>query len=183
MALTLGTRGRSILGPMRKSLLLLVLLALALPLAAAAGLRAGEGTLSVENARGKVTVQAKGAILGRIHVGSVVVYDLTPNDAYEPYISGDDYVKLVGETGIQYGGRNLRFRLIGGAYRIVVRGTGIDLSIVANGTALLEGDTSAPGGPGVYSTDGTDCRTNAGGGCKPLPDKAKLVKLGSGDRG
>ena len=182
MTFMLGTRGEPILRPMRKLLISLALLALALPLAATAAKKAGEGTLSVENARGKVTVQAKGAILGRISVGSVVVYDLTPNDAYEPYISGDDYVKLVGETGIQYGGRNLRFRLIGGAYRIVVKGTGIDLSVVANGMALLEGDPNAPGGAGVYSTDGTDCRTNGGAGCKPLPDKAKFVKLGSGDR-
>jgi hypothetical protein len=182
MTFMLGTRGRPILRPMRKLLIPLALVVLAVPLAATAAVGAGEGTLSVENARGKVTVQAKGAILGRISVGSVVVYDLTPNDAYEPFISGDDYVKLVGETGIQYGGRNLRFRLIGGAYRIVVKGTGIDLSVVANGMAILEGDTNAPGGAGVYSTDGTDCRTNGGAGCKPLPDKTKFVKLGSGDR-
>ena len=183
MTLTLGTRGGSILRPMRKSLILLALLALAIPFAAAASVHAGEGTLSVENARGKVTIQAKGAILGRIANGSVVVFDLTPNDGYEPYVSGDDYVKLVGETGIQYGGRNLRFRLIGGSYRIVVKGTGVDLSVVANGFAILEGDTSALSGAGVYSVDGTDCRTNAGAGCKPLPDRAKFIKLGSGDRG
>ena len=183
MTLTLGTRGVSILTSMRKSLALFTLLALALPLAGFAAARTGEGTLSVDEARGKVTVQAKGAILGRIASGSVVVYDLTPNDAFEPYVSGDDYVRLVGETGIQYGGRNLRFRMIGGSYRIVVKGAGIDLSVVANGFAILEGDTDAPGGPGVYSIDGADCRTNAGAACKPLPDKAKTVKLGSGDRG
>ena len=168
---------------MRKPLILLALLALVLPVTGTSGVEAGEGTLSVENARGKVTVQAKGAILGRIAVGSVIVYDLTPNDGHEPYVSGDDYVKLVGETGIQYGGRNVRFRLLGGSYRIVVKGTGIDLSVVANGIAVLEGDTSALGGAGVYSVDGVDCRTNGGAGCKPLPDKAKLIKLGSGDRG
>ncbi|MBA2296560.1 MAG: hypothetical protein H0W14_00805 [Actinobacteria bacterium] len=165
---------------MRKTLAILVLLAVVVPFAGSAGTRTGEGTLSVDSGRGKVTVQAKGAILGRIANGSVVVYDLTPNDAFEPYVSGDEYVKLVGETGIQYGGRNLRFRLIGGSYRVVVKGAGIDLSVVANGVAILEGDTAAPGGPGVYSIDGTDCRTNAGTACKPLPDRAKMVKLGSG---
>ena len=180
MTLTLGSRGGSILRPMRKPLVLVALLALAVPLIGSAAVRSGEGTLSVDNGRGKVTVQAKGAILGRISSGNVVVYDLTPNDAFEPYVSGDDYVKLVGETGIQYGGRNLRFRLIGGSYRIVVKGTGIDLSVVANGFAILEGDSDDPG---VYSTDGADCRTNAGGACKPMPNKAKTVKLGSGERG
>jgi len=165
---------------MRKTLAILVLLAIAVPFAGSAATRTGEGTLSVDSGRGKVTVLAKGAILGRIANGSVVVYDLTPNDAFEPYVSGDEYVKLVGEIGIQYGGRNLRFRLIGGSYRVVVKGAGIDLSVVANGVAILEGDAGAPGGPGVYSIDGTDCRTNAGAACKPLPDRAKMVKLGSG---
>jgi hypothetical protein len=179
MTLTLGTRGVSILRPMRRSLVLVALLALLVPLAGYAAVRAGEGTLSVDNGRGKVTVQAKGAILGRIASGSVVVYDLTPNDLYEPYISGDDYVRLVGETGIQYGGRNLRFRLIGGSYRVVVKGAGVDLSVVANGFAILEGDTEAPD-PGVYSIDGADCRIAAGTACKPLPDKARTVKLGTG---
>lgn len=180
MTLTLGTRGVSILRAMRKSLSLVALLAFVLPLAGYAAVRAGEGTLSVDDGRGRVTVQAKGAIIGRIAGGSVIVHDLTPNDPFEPYVSGDDYVRVIGETGIQYGGRNLRFRLIGGSYRVIVKGTGIDLSVVANGYATLEGDTDDPG---VYSIDGTDCRTNAAGACKPLPDKAKLVKLGTGDRG
>jgi hypothetical protein len=164
---------------MRKSLVLVALLALAIPVAGYAAAHAGEGTLSVDNGHGKVIVQAKGAILGRLTSGSVVVYDLTPNDAFEPYVSGDDYVRLVGETGLQYGGRNLRFRLIGGAYRIVVRGAGIDLSVVANGFAVLEGDTEDSG---VYSVDGADCRIAAGAFCKPLPDKPKSIKLGVGDR-
>lgn len=177
MTLTLGTRGASILRPMRRSLALVALLALTIPLAGYAAVRAGEGSLSVENGRGKVTVQAKGAILGKIAGGSVVIFDLTPNDAYEPYVSGDDYVRLVGETGIQYGGRNLRFRMIGGSYRVVIKGTGIDLSVVANGFAVLEGDTNEPG---VYSADGAECRGASAASCKPMPDRAKQVKLGSG---
>ena len=179
MTHTLATRGGQILRAMRKSLALVALLALAVPLAGYAAVRAGEGTLSVDNGHGRVVVQAKGAIIGRLTSGSVIVYDLTPNDAFEPYVSGDDYVRLVGETGLQYGGRNLRFRLIGGAYRIVVKGAGIDLSVVANGFAVLEGDAEDAG---VYSVDGADCRVAGGASCKPLPDKAKFVKLGTGDR-
>ena len=67
--------------------------------------------------------------------------------------------------------------MIGGSYRVVVKGTGIDLSVVANGFSTLEGDTAEPG---VYSVDGTDCRVSASATCKPLPDKSKQVKLGSG---
>jgi hypothetical protein len=180
MTHTLGTRGVSILRPMRRSLALLALLALAVPLAGYAAARAGEGTLSVDDGHGKVVVQAKGAIIGRLASGSVTVFDLTPNDAFEPFFSGDDYYRLVGETGIQVGGKNLRFRLIGGSYRVVVRGTGIDLSVVANGFAVLEGDADDPG---LYSVDGADCRSAAGAAaCKPLPERPKSVKLGTGER-
>ena len=180
MTHTLGSRDASILRPMRKSLALIVLLALAVPLVGYAAVRAGEGTLSVDDGHGKVVVQAKGAIIGRLTSGTVLVYDLTPNDVFEPFVSGDDYVRLVGETGIQYGGRNLRFRLIGGAYRVVVKGAGIDVSVVANGFAVLEGDVDEAG---VYSVDGADCRVGPNASsCKALPDKAKYVKLGTGDR-
>lgn len=179
MTLTLGTRGVSILRPMRRSLVLVALLALVVPLAGYAAVRAGEGTLSVDNGRGKVTVQAKGAILGRIASGSVVVYDLTPNDLYEPFVSGDDYVRLVGETGIQYGGVGLRFRLAGGRYRIVVNGRGIDLSVVGKGAGTIRSDGEA--GPGVYSLDGADCRKTPET-CRPLPEVTKVFQLGATER-
>ena len=146
---------------MRKPLVILVLLALSVPLAGYAATQVGDGTLSVENGRGKVVVHAKGGIIGRLDRGTVVVFDLTPDDAFEPIVFGDDEpVRLVGENGLQYGGRNLRFRLIGGTYRIIVRGGGIDLSAVGNGFAWLEGD---PIEPGLYSLDGSDCRAPRGG--------------------
>ena len=47
---------------MRKTLVLLPLLALAVPLAAAAGTHAGEGTVSVEAGRGKVAIEMVGGI-------------------------------------------------------------------------------------------------------------------------
>jgi hypothetical protein len=163
---------------MRKTLVIVVLLALAVPLAGYAAARAGEGTLSVENGRGKVVVHAKGAIIGRLDRGTVVVYDLTPDDPFQPIVFGDDApVRLIGENGLQYGGRDLRFRLIGGSYRFVVRGNGIDISAVGNGYAMLEGD---PAGAGLYALDGSDCRVPSAG-CKALPVLPTRVKLGSGD--
>ncbi len=163
---------------MRKTLVIIVLLAFAVPLAGSAATRAGEGTLSVENGRGEVVVQAKGAIIGRLDRGTVVVYDLSPDDTFEPIVFGDDApVKLVGENGVQYGGRDLRFRLIGGSYRFVVQGSGIDLSAVGKGFAWLEGETTETG---VYALDGSDCRV-ANARCKPLPDQPTRVKLGAGD--
>jgi hypothetical protein len=161
----------------RKTFILLGLLALALPVAGVAALNAGEGTLSVEDGQGKVTLQARGGIIGRLDRGSVTIYDLSPQDAYEPYVFGDDEpVRFIGESGVRYGGAGLRFRLIGGRYRIVIEGRGIDLSVVAKGTGSIVAGAAAD--PGVYSLDGDDCR-NDRASCKPLPEITKRFQLGS----
>ena len=57
------------------------------PLAGVAGVSAGEGTLSVEDGQGKVTLQARGGVIGRLDRGYVDIYDLTPDDAYDPYVA------------------------------------------------------------------------------------------------
>lgn len=180
MKLTLGTRAAPILGSMRKALLFIVALAIALPAAAAATLSgAGDGTLSVENGRGKVTVQARGGLLGRLDRGSVTIFDLTPTDPYDPVVSGDDQpVVLVGETGIRYRGSDLRFRIIGGSFRVVVQGRGIDLSVVGRGFGTLEGETIDPG---LYSLDGADCRKQPAM-CEVLPELPIRFKLDDPDR-
>ena len=163
---------------MRKTLVLMVLIALALPVAAlSAGLTvgAGDGTLTVEDGRGLVSVQARGGVIGRIERGTVTIFDLTPEDAYDPVVFGDDQpVALVGETGIRYRGAGIRYRLIGGGFRIVVNGRGIDLSVVGRGAVTLRGDTLDPG---LYSLDGADCRKEPDS-CKPLPDVTRTFRLG-----
>jgi len=165
---------------MRKTFALLGLLALALPVAGVAGLRAGEGTLSIEDGQGRVTLQARGGAIGRLERGVVVIHDLTPDDAYEPYVFGDDQpVRFVGESGIRYAGVGLRFRLIGGRYRIVIDGHGIDLSVVAKGSGSITAGAAAD--PGVYSLDGADCRKDRAS-CKPLPEVTRRFQLG-GERG
>jgi hypothetical protein len=160
---------------MRKLLVLLCLLALSLPVLGFAAAQGGEGTLSVEDGNGKVTLQARGGLIGRLDRGSIVIHDLTPDDAHEPYVFGDDQpVRFVGELGIRYGGAGLRFRLVGGRYRVVIEGRGIDLNVVAKGAGtIVAADT---GDPGVYSLDGADCR-NAPGTCKPLPEQVKRFQL------
>ena len=65
------------------------------PLAGVAGVSAGEGTLSVEDGQGKLTLQARGGVIGRLDRGYVVIYDLTPEDAYDPYVAGDDQPRPV----------------------------------------------------------------------------------------
>ena len=58
-----------------------------------------------------------------------------------PVVFGDDQpVALVGETGFKYTGTAMRFRVIGGRYRIVIQGRGIDLSVVGKGFGSIKGD-------------------------------------------
>lgn len=161
---------------MRKTFAILGLLALALPVVGVAALRAGEGTLAVEDGVGKVTLQARGGVIGRLDRGSVTIYDLTPEDAYQPWVFGDDQpVRFVGETGIRYAGVALRFRLVGGKYRIVIEGRGIDLSVVAKGTGTIVAGAALDAG--VYSLDGADCRSDRAS-CAPLPELTKRFQLG-----
>ncbi|HUP33565.1 MAG TPA: hypothetical protein VM184_11065 [Gaiellaceae bacterium] len=168
---------------MRKALVLVSLLALALPVAglgALAAKRIGEGTLSIEDGRGKVIVQARGGAIGRLERGTVRIFDLTPNDANVPVVSGNDRpLKFIGANGIEYAGVGLRFRVIGGGFRIVIEGRGIDLSVVGRGSGLIRGETVEPG---LYSLEGSDCRSRPAT-CEPLPEIATRFQLGGPEHG
>jgi hypothetical protein len=170
-----ATRAVPILGAMRKTIILLALLALALPVAAVSATSAGDGTLSVDDGRGKVNVRARGGVIGRIERGSITIFDLTPGDASQPVVSGvDEPPLLVGENGIRYRGAGLRFRVIGGNFRILVQGRGIDLSVVGKGEGFIEADDSLD--PGVYSLDGADCRKDRAS-CESLPQPGIRFRL------
>jgi hypothetical protein len=153
--------------------------AFVVPAAALATSQLGEGTLSVEDGRGRVSLEARGGVIGRIAAGTVTIYDLTPTDANDPVVFGDDRFKFVGETGIQYGGVGVRFRISGGRWRIVVQGRGLDLSAVGKGAGTIKSDGEA--GPGVYSLDGADCLKTPES-CKPLPELTKVFQLGTVER-
>jgi hypothetical protein len=164
----------------RTTLVLFMLLALSLPVGGGAAPSAGDGTLSVDGGRGKVTIDARGAVIGRLASGTVTIWDLTPEDANLPVVWGDDFpVRLVGETGVRYSGTGMRFRVIGGRYRITVAGRDIDLSAVGKGWATLRAD-EATFDSGVYSIDGADCSsTRDRATCKPLPELERRFLLGT----
>ena len=158
---------------MRNVLLTLLVAALVLPAAALASRAApGEGTLSVEGASGTVIVQARGAVIGRADAAQIVIADLSPRDDNDPVVWGAQSRRQIGPGSFVYRGRNMTFRLIGGGFRVTVRGLGISISVVGRGDAFLDGE-----GAGVFSTSGADCRL-APETCRPLPDVGQRIRIG-----
>jgi len=174
MTLTAATRGMPILRSMRKPLVCLALLALLIPVGAVAAVDSGDGTLSVEDGRGKVNLEARGGVIGRLDRGTVTVYDKTPSDANFPVVTGADQPEVfLADGGIRYRGTGIRFRVIGGGFKLQIQGRGIDLSVVGKGSGFIEGETFEPG---VYSLDGSDCRKSRSS-CTLLPQPGIRFKL------
>jgi hypothetical protein len=164
---------------MRKHILLLLACLLALPAMASAALMrsTGDGTLSVEDGQGRIVIDARGGVIGRFDRGSVTILDRTPEDAFEAKVWGATREVELGLDRERYFGPGVRFRLIGGSFRIVIHGAGIDLSAVGTGVVTLEGSGRFPG---VYSLDGEDCGAPRSK-CKDLPDPAQRFRLGTPD--
>jgi hypothetical protein len=142
---------------MRRLALTLGVLALLLPAAAGAVKRGpGDGTLVVDNANGLIILNVKGGIIGRVDYGTIVVGDPVEGDGQAPVVKGwQERVRLPGPNRWQYTCEQceIRFRLIGGLYRVRIDAIGIDLSIVGKGTAVLDG-TGYADQSGRYSLNG-----------------------------
>jgi hypothetical protein len=147
---------------MPRILVPLSLLALLVPSASAGVLERGDGTLSIRDGRGSVVVQARGAVIGQLarfeRGGKLVIEDIDDGDGTEPRVVGADWVRARGDGTRVYGGKAIRFRLIGG--RFVVRVTnvvGLQLSVVGKGNVTLDGAGLVLGGTGydgMYSFNG-----------------------------
>ena len=150
---------------MRRLLIALALVALAVP-AAAAGVRLdpADGTLSVRDGCGTFTVNARGGVIGSFARGRVIITDPVDGDGTGPIVSGDDWHKDRSDTTTVYGGTRVRFRLIGGSFRIRMVGVGVNLAVVGRGTVTLNGQGTDD--DGTYSVDGA---TYA-----PVPDFAQF---------
>jgi hypothetical protein len=161
----------------RSLVALAVLAALALPALAPAARNAPAGSLSIEGATGTVVLRAKGGVIGRVARGSVQIVDLTPKDKWSPTING-----LSRGAKVWLRGENLSFRLLGGQYRLLVKGEGISLAARGKGQAQLDGDVDALGQvAGVFAVDvGRDCLADPGG-CLPFPADSTRVSFGPAD--
>src|SRR6266516_7828100 len=111
---------------MRSLLTFAVLVALALPAASAARNQgSADGTVSVRDARGTITISARGGVIGSFTRGSVTINDPVDGDGTGPIVTGDDFPPIErNETTTTWRGTGVRFRIIGGTFKIVVRGRG-----------------------------------------------------------
>jgi hypothetical protein len=139
---------------MRRLLTFAVLAALALPGASAArNPGASDGTLSVRDGRGTVTISGHGGVIGSFARGSVTISDPIDGDGTGPIVTGDDFPPIEkNDTTTTWRGTKVRFRIIGGSFRIVVKGRGINLSLVGMGRVTLDG--AGTGDDGSYSVNG-----------------------------
>ncbi len=176
---------------MRKFLLFAALAALLAVPAVGSATRAApkDGTLSIKNGVGMVFVHANGAIIGRMDKGKITIVDLAESDGTEPIVRGCDSGEKTnsGDDNIRVcSGKNIRFRVIGGRYRLrILKGVGIDLSAVGRSASKDPKEGVELNGAGITDIDGDG--TLVGDGTfafdddapKSLPDKATYFQLGS----
>jgi hypothetical protein len=140
----------------RRLLLTPALLALAVPAVAVAHVGApGDGTLIVKNGSGKVVIAARnGGVIGRFEQGTLKVRDPNPEDEVEEVVTGAEKTRDVDDFVTVYSGKNIRFRFIGGPFKITLTRvtTGIDLSATGKGTVWLQGAGTLD--DGTYSRNG-----------------------------
>src|SRR6266705_232953 len=140
---------------MRRLLTFAMLAALALPAASAARTQgASDGTLSVRDGRGTITISGRGGVIGSFAQGRVTISDPVDGDGTGPIVTGDEWSRDRDATTTTWGGTKVRFRIIGGSFRIVVKGRGINLSLVGRGNVTLIGAGTAD--DGSYSVNGGD---------------------------
>jgi hypothetical protein len=136
------------------------------------------GTLSVERGKGVVMIDLRGSVLGKLAIGSLRVTDTTPSDRYAALVVGRKLTQeRIGPRTVVYRGQGLRFRMLGGGYRIVARGSGITVSAVGRGFVVLDGEPRYVGDDtGVYSFEGVDC-TAEPLSCAALPTEPTRFPL------
>jgi hypothetical protein len=141
---------------MRRLLPFAMLAALVLPAASSARERgSNDGTLSVRDGRGTIILNARGGVIGSFARGSVTISDPIDGDGTGPIVAGDDFPPIErNETTTTWRGNKVRFRIIGGAFKVTVKGRGINLSLVGKGTVTLSG--AGTDDDGTYAVNGGD---------------------------
>jgi hypothetical protein len=161
----------------RRLALCFVALVMVVPATVLAASKPPAGALSVEGGRGVIVVRASGGLLGRVSHGTVELVDLSSGDSWRPTLNGVTKGRRATAKGY-----NLTFRILGGDYRLVVRGEGISISARGVGVATLLGTPSVlTGDAGIFSTNlEADCQ-DAPDQCDPIPMTLTRVPFGKPD--
>jgi hypothetical protein len=106
--------------------------------------------------------------------GKLVIEDPVENDGSEPRVVGADWARERPDGTLVYGGKAIRFRVIGGRFVLrITNAVGLQLSVVGRGRVTLDGAGSLENGiiyDGVYSLNG--------GETVSLPDEPTTLRLG-----
>ena len=141
---------------MRNALLiLLVTAALAGPSAVLAGTSAkGDGTLSVKDANGMVTLSARGIVFGRIENGWIRIVDYRPDDenTFEDF-GTCAITRFPDDQTTVCRGTSLRFRFAAGKFDLRLGGRRVNVTAVGKGTGTIDAADTAID-PWTYSVNG-----------------------------
>ncbi|HEU5064554.1 MAG TPA: hypothetical protein VFT86_01525 [Gaiellaceae bacterium] len=104
----------------------------------------GNGTLSIREARGVVSLYARGSMTGRLN-GRITITDPKPYDSKRAIVYGATRTIYRNEKTTVFQGKNLRFRAIGSLFQVRAEGKAIFISALARGRVTLDGagDVSA----------------------------------------
>jgi hypothetical protein len=163
---------------MRRTLCLgLLAIGLTVVVGTAGAAAPSEGTLSIKRGDGRVALDIRGAILGRLARGELDLYIPASRNCDDLKVWGaeeEDPPEFDITTGepffiCGFAGKGIRFRLVGSIGMEVRRGRDLFLSAVGRGTGEIDG----AGWPkdGVWSLDGDEPRS--------LPNALRKFTLGS----
>lgn len=144
---------------MRRPVVFVTLLALATPFAAAAAVQApGDGTLSVRDLDGTITVRiwSKGGVIGRCdHCNLFLDERVGAEDQLAPVVTGARGVDTDDDGAKErFVGPDLRWKIMGSPFRMVIRrGVDVDLSIVGKGSVTIQGTN------GTFVLNGAETET------------------------
>jgi hypothetical protein len=140
----------------------------------------GYGTIQIgrQDASGDPVAPARGALVGSIANGTVTFTDPVESDTNDFQTNGCDRTKTPKDNTIVCSGSKIRYRVVGGPYRIKINGEDIDLSAVGRGTVTVNG-------AGPRDTDGDNVADTTDNGkyrlndadWKQIPDKPKSFQL------
>lgn len=96
--------------------------------------------LALEEGAGELALSVRGALLGQLARGEITVVGLPGKDDPDVRFSGASWQRRINARTVAFGGRELRFRVVGGVSSVRIEGVGIDLSSVGAGYLTLRGD-------------------------------------------